>query len=53
MAANPKHYWTAREFLAFEDSSEFKHELVDGEVRQDMSDQTARASTVAQTVAAC
>ena len=32
MAANPRHYWTAEEFLAFEAASKFKHELVNGEV---------------------
>ncbi len=32
MAANPKRYWTASEFLAFVANSEFKHELINGEV---------------------
>ena len=36
MAENRRHYWTAQEFLAFEAESEFKHELIDGEV-YDMS----------------
>lgn len=32
MAANPRHIWTAEEFLAFESASNARHELVDGEI---------------------
>ncbi len=49
MAANPRHYWTAGEFLAFEASSEFKHELVDGEV-YDMSGGAGERSRIAANV---
>ena len=49
MAANPRHYWTAGEFLAFESASEFKHELVDGEV-YDMSGGTGEHSRIAANV---
>ena len=49
MAANPRHYWTAEEFLAFEADSEFKHELIDGEV-YDMSGGTGEHSQIAANV---
>lgn len=32
MSANPKHRWTVEEYLAFERTSEVKHEFIDGEV---------------------
>ena len=49
MAANPKHYWTASEFLAFVANSDFKHELVDGEV-YDMSGGTGEHSQIAANI---
>ena len=49
MAANPRHYWTAGEFLAFEAESEFKHELIDGEV-YDMSGGTGEHSQIAANI---
>ena len=49
MAANPKHYWTASEFLAFVANSEFKHELIDGEV-YDMSGGTGEHSQIAANI---
>ncbi|MDE2776613.1 MAG: Uma2 family endonuclease [Chloroflexota bacterium] len=49
MAANPRHYWTAEEFLAFEADSEFKHELIDGEV-YDMSGGTGEHSQIAANI---
>ena len=52
MAANPKHYWTASEFLAFVANSEFKHELIDGEV-YDMSGGTGEHSQIAANIIIC
>lgn len=52
MAANPKHYWTANEFLALVASSEFKHELIDGEV-YDMSGGTGEHSQIAANIIIC
>jgi len=49
VAANPRHYWTAEEFLAFEADSEFKHELIDGEV-YDMSGGTGEHSQIAANI---
>ncbi len=49
MAANPRHYWTAEEFLAFEADSEFKHELIDGEV-YDMSGGTFNHSRISANI---
>lgn len=49
MAANPKHYWTASEFLAFVANSDFKHELIDGEV-YDMSGGTGEHSQIAANI---
>lgn len=49
VAANPRHYWTAEEFLAFEAESEFKHELIDGEV-YDMSGGTGEHSQIAANI---
>lgn len=46
MAGNRRHFWTAQEFLAFEAESEFKHELIDGEV-YDMSGGTGEHSQIA------
>lgn len=46
MVANRRHYWTAEEFLAFEADSEFKHELVNGEVF-DMTGGTGEHSQIA------
>ncbi len=46
MVANRRHYWTAAEFLAFEAESEFKHELVNGEV-YDMTGGTGEHSQLA------
>jgi Uma2 family endonuclease len=52
VAANPKHYWTANEFLAFVANSEFKHELIDGEV-YDMSGGTGEHSQIAANIIIC
>lgn len=49
MAANPRHYWTAQEFLAFEATSEFKHELIDGDV-YDMAGGTGEHSQIAANI---
>ena len=49
MAENRRHYWTAEEFLAFEAASEFKHELIDGEV-YDMSGGTGEHSQIAANI---
>ena len=49
VAANPKHYWTAGEFLAFVANSEFKHELIDGEV-YDKSGGTGEHSLIAANI---
>ena len=49
MAANPRRYWTAEEFLAFEADSEFKHELIDGEV-YDLSGGTGEHSQIAANI---
>ena len=49
MVANPRHYWTAEEFLAFEANNEFKHELVDGEI-YDMTGGTGEHSQIAANV---
>ena len=49
MAANPKHYWTAGEFLSFEAASETKHELVDGEV-YDMTGGTGEHSRISANI---
>lgn len=49
MVANRRHYWTAEEFLAFEAASEFKHELVNGEV-YDMTGGTGEHSQIAANV---
>lgn len=49
MAANPRHYWTAQEFLAFEAASEFKHELIDGVV-YDMAGGTGEHSQIAANI---
>lgn len=49
MAANPKRYWTASEFLAFVANSEFKHELIDGEV-YDMSGGAGEHSQIAANI---
>ena len=49
MAANPKHYWTASEFLAFVANSDFKHELIDGEV-YDMSGGAGEHSLIAANI---
>ncbi len=49
MVANRRHYWTADEFLAFEAASEFKHELVNGEV-YDMTGGTGEHSQIAANV---
>ena len=49
MAANPRHYWTAEEFLAFEAKSDFKHELIDGEV-YDMTGGTGEHSQIAANI---
>lgn len=46
MIANRRHYWTAEEFLAFEAASDFKHELVNGEV-YDMTGGTGEHSQIA------
>lgn len=46
MLANRRHYWTTEEFLAFEAESEFKHELVNGEV-YDMTGGTGEHSQIA------
>ena len=46
MVANRRHYWTTEEFLAFEADSEFKHELVNGEV-YDMTGVTGEHSLIA------
>lgn len=46
MVANPRHCWTPAEFLAFEAASEFKHELVNGEI-YDMSGGTGERSQIA------
>ena len=49
MVANRRHYWTAEEFLAFAANSEFKHELVNGEV-YDMTGGTGEHSQIAANV---
>lgn len=49
MVANRRHYWTTEEFLAFEADSEFKHELVNGEV-YDMTGGTGEHSHIAANV---
>ena len=49
MVANPRHFWTPAEFLAFEAASEFKHELVNGEV-YDMTGGTGERSLIAANV---
>jgi len=49
VAAKPRHYWTAEEFLAFEADSEFKHEHIDGEV-YDMSGGTGEHSQIAANI---
>ena len=49
MVANRRHYWTAEEFLAFEAASEFKHELVNGEV-YDMTGGTGEHSQIAANI---
>lgn len=49
MAANPKRYWTASEFLAFVANSEFKHELINGEV-YDMSGGAGEHSQIAANI---
>ena len=46
MVANRRHYWTAEEFLAFAANSDFKHELVNGEV-YDMTGGTGEHSQIA------
>ncbi len=52
MATNPKRYWTASEFLAFVANSEFKHELIDGEV-YDMSGGVGEHSQIAANIIIC
>ena len=49
MAGNPRHNWTASEFLAFVANSDFKHELIDGEV-YDMSGGTGEHNQTAANI---
>lgn len=49
MIENRRHYWTPQEFLAFEAESEFKHELIDGEV-YDMAGGTGEHSQIAANI---
>ena len=49
VAANPQRHWTASEFLAFVANSEFKHELIDGDV-YDAANGTAEQSQTAASI---